>query len=64
MLAGGNYEDAVWNFKQAVDQADKAENHELAARCRIGMAAAAAFHGSMSLAEEYAGAAEGHCQDC
>ncbi len=60
LVGWGNYEDAVWNFKQAVDQADKAENHELAARCRIGMAAAAAFHGSMSLAEEYAGAAEGN----
>ena len=60
LVGWGNYEDAVWNFKQAVDQADKAENHELAARCRIGMTAAAAFHGSMSLAEEYAGAAEGN----
>ena len=58
LVGWGNYEDAVWNFQQAVEQADKAENHELAARCRIGMAAAAAFHGSMSLAEEYAGAAE------
>ena len=29
-----------------------------AARCRIGMATAAAFHGSMSTAAEYAGAAE------
>ena len=60
LVGWGNYEDAVWNFKQAVDQADKAENHELAARCRIGMTAAAAFHGSMSLAEEDAGAAEGN----
>jgi len=58
LVGWGNYEDAVWNFQQAVEQANKAENHELAARCRIGMAAAAAFHGSMSLAEEYAGAAE------
>ena len=59
LLVGmGNYEDAVWNFKQAVDQADKDGNHELAARCRIGMGTAAAFHGSMSLAEEFAGGAE------
>jgi len=58
LVGWGNYEDAVWNFKQAVDQADKDGNHELAARCRIGMATAAAFHGSMSTAAEYAGAAE------
>ena len=59
LLVGmGNYEDAVWNFKQAVDQAEKDGNQELAARCRIGMGTAAAFHGSMSLAEEYAGGAE------
>ena len=58
LVGWGNYEDAVWNFKQAVDQADKDGNHELAARCRIGMATAAAFHGSMSSAAEYAGATE------
>ena len=58
LVGWGNYEDAVWNFKQAVDQADKDGNHELASRCRIGMATAAAFHGSMSTAAEYAGAAE------
>jgi len=58
LVGWGNYEDAVWNFKQSVDQADKDGNHELAARCRIGMATAAAFHGSMSTAAEYAGAAE------
>jgi CHAT domain-containing protein len=58
LVGWGNYEDAVWNFKQAVDQADKDGNHELAARCRIGMATAAAFHGSMSMAAELAGAAE------
>ena len=59
LLVGmGNYEDAVWNFKLAVDQAEKDGNQELAARCRIGMSTAAAFHGSMSLAEEYAGGAE------
>ena len=59
LLVGmGNYEDAVWNFKQAVEQAEKDGNQELAARCRIGMSTAAAFHGSMSLAEEFAGGAE------
>lgn len=59
LLVGmGNYEDAVWNFKQAVDQAEKDGNQELAARCRIGMSTAAAFHGSMNLAEEFAGGAE------
>ena len=59
LLVGmGNYEDAVWNFKQAVEQAENDGNQELAARCRIGMSTAAAFHGSMSLAEEYAGGAE------
>lgn len=58
LVGWGNYEDAVWNFKQAVGQADKDGNDELAARCRIGMATAAAFHGSMSMAAELAGAAE------
>ena len=58
LVGWGNYEDAVWNFKQAVDHADKDGNHDLGARCRIGMATAAAFHGSMSTAAEYAGAAE------
>ena len=59
LLVGmGNYEDAVWNFKQAVEQAENDGNQELAARCRIGMSTAAAFHGSMSLAEEFAGSAE------
>ena len=58
LVGWGNYEDAVWNFKQAVEQADKDRNQGLAARCRIGMATAAAFHGSMSLAADYAGAAE------
>ena len=28
LVGWGNYEDAVWNFKQAVDQADKDGNHE------------------------------------
>ena len=59
LLVGmGNYEDAVWNFKQAVEQAENDGNQELAARCRIGMSTAAAFHGSMNLAEEFAGGAE------
>lgn len=58
LVGWGNYEDAVWNFKQAVGQADKDGNDELAARCRIGMATAAAFHGSMSMAAELAGTAE------
>ena len=58
LVGWGNYEDAVWNFMQAVEQADKDGNDELAARCRIGMATAAVFHGSMSTAAEYAGAAE------
>ena len=58
LVGWGNYEDAVWNFKQAVGQADKDGNDELAARCRIGMATAAAFHGSMSMAAELAGPAE------
>ena len=59
LVGWGNYEDAVWNFKQAMEQADKDRNHELAARCRIGMSTAALFHGSMSMAEEYADAAGG-----
>ena len=58
LVGGGNYEDAVWNFKQAVDQANKDGNHELAARCLIGMATAATFHGATSLAGEYAATAE------
>ncbi|MBC8244635.1 MAG: CHAT domain-containing protein [Verrucomicrobia bacterium] len=58
LVGWGNYEDAVWNFTQAVGQADKDGNHELAARCRIGMATAAAFHGSIGMAAELAEAAE------
>jgi len=58
LVGWGNYEDAVWNYNEAVKHADGAGDNERAAQCRIGMATAAAFHGSMKLAGEYAGKAD------
>jgi len=58
LVGWGNYEDAVWNYNEAVKHADGAGDNERAAQCRIGMATAAAFHGSMKLADEYAGKAD------
>ena len=58
LVGWGNYEDAVWNYNEAVKHADKAGDDERAAQCRIGMATAAAFHGSTELATGYAAKAD------
>ena len=58
LVGWGNYEDAVWNYNEALKHADGAGDDERAAQCRIGMATAASFHGSMKLAGEYAGKAD------
>ena len=58
LVGWGNYEDAVWNYNEAVKHADEAGDDERAAQCRIGMATAAAFHGSTELATGYAAKAD------
>ena len=58
LVGWGNYEDAVWNYNEAVKHADAAGDNERGAQCRIGMATAAAFHGSMELASGYAAKAD------